>query len=174
MKRALFGFSALVSIFLLLSLGHLQAERLKITRVYDGDTIRAEGSGVVIYVMLLGIDAPEAVSPSREGQPFGQEARKFLSDLILGQFVEVEGYGTGPYPDDKILGVIFLDGKNVNLEMVRHGFAEVYRENLPAGFDLASFLSAEQEARNRRVGIWSQGDDYMSPTEWRRLRHRKP
>jgi len=33
--------------------------QFKVTTVYDGDTIMAEGHDIVIYVLLAGIDAPE-------------------------------------------------------------------------------------------------------------------
>jgi hypothetical protein len=39
--------------------------------------------------------------------------------------VEVKSYGTDRY--GRTLGVIFVGGKNVNLEMVRAGLTEVYR-----------------------------------------------
>ena len=140
------------------------------TRVYDGDTVKVETPEIVIYLILLGIDAPEV--SSREDQPdqaFGQEAKKVLASLLLNQTVVVEGYGTAPYPDKNIISVIYSKGKNINLEMVRRGLAEVHREKLPEGFDIGPYLNAEKEAKKARRGMWVLGDKYKSPSKWRKL-----
>jgi endonuclease YncB( thermonuclease family) len=64
--------------------------------------------------------------------------------------------------------VIFLDGKNVNLEMVKAGLAEVYRGDPPRGFDLEPFLKAEKEAQAHKTGMWSLEEKYISPKDWRK------
>jgi micrococcal nuclease len=69
----------------------------------------------------------------------------------------------------EILGVLFVDGMNVNLEMVRVGLAEVYEGRPPRGFDPAPYLVAEKEAREAQMGMWVQGDKCVSPREWRRM-----
>jgi endonuclease YncB( thermonuclease family) len=65
------------------------------------------------------------------------------------------------------LGEVFVDGNNVNLEMVRAGLAEVYRGTPAQGQDLGQYWKAEEEARKAGKGIWSQAN-YMSPREWRK------
>ena len=55
-----------------------------------------------------------------------------------------------------------------NLEMVKAGLAEVYRGIAPKKFDLAPYWQAEKEAREAKKGMWSLGDKYVSPKEWRR------
>jgi len=64
---------------------------------------------------------------------------------------------------------IYVDGKNVNLEMVKEGLAEVYKGRPAPGFDNRPYWDAEQEARKNMRGMWSQGDKYISPRDWRRL-----
>lgn len=68
----------------------------------------------------------------------------------------------------RVLGVIAVGGKNVNLEMVNAGYAEVYRGNPPHGFDQSAYLKAEQEAKEGKRGMWTQGGWYVSPMVWRR------
>ncbi|MFH0844480.1 MAG: thermonuclease family protein, partial [Pseudomonadota bacterium] len=58
-------------------------------------------------------------------------------------------------------------GKNINLGMVRAGYAEVYRGKPPHGLDMAPFHQAEKEAKEAKRAMWSQGDKYVSPREWR-------
>jgi len=168
MKRSI---GILIAVFTVLCTSFtvtLAADRFTITRVYDGDTVRAESGQIVIYIMLVGIDAPEVADEvHKRGQPFGKQAMDFLTGEILNRSVEVEGYGVAPFPHDNIIGVIRLDGRNINLEMVKKGLAEVQRDNLPKGLDIAPYLDAERNAKAGKVGMWVLGDQYMSPKEWR-------
>jgi len=166
-KRLSQCISVIILLFLLLFPGELLAGQFKVTRVYDGDTVKAEGCGIEIMVRLVGIDAPETSRKKHEpGQPFSQQATKHLAGLVLNRVVEVKGYGMDRY--NRILGVIFLDGINVNLEMVKVGLAEVYDGRPPRGFDTGPYLDAEKEARDAKRGTWVQGDKYVSPKEWRK------
>jgi micrococcal nuclease len=170
MKKSLIALAGVMAILTFLSPQVFSADRFKITRVYDGDTVQAESPGVVIYIMLLGIDAPEVANEvNGKGQPYGVQAKNFLTSMILNRTVDVVGYGTAPYPHDNIIGVIYLHGKNINLEMVKQGLAEVQESELPKGLDIRAYVEAEKQARAGKIGMWSLGDRYMSPKEWRRL-----
>ena len=80
--------------------------------------------------------------------------------------IPIKGYGLGPY--NRILGVVHVGGKNVNLEMVKTGLAEVYRGKPAQGFDNDPYQKAEDAARSAGKGMWSLGDKYISPKEWRK------
>jgi micrococcal nuclease len=158
-----------IILFLLICLfpRELPAGQFKVTRVDDGDTVKAEGSGIEIMVRLVGIDAPETSRKKHElGQPFSQRSTKHLAGLVLNQNVAIKGYDMDRY--NRILGEIFVDGKNVNLEMVKMGFAEVYRGRHAPGFDPGPYDQAEKEAKEAKQGMWVQGDKYVSPRDWRR------
>jgi endonuclease YncB( thermonuclease family) len=156
----------LVTVFLITSF--CSAGQLKVSRVTDGDTINVRDGRVEKTIRLVGIDAPEVSHKKREpSQPYAQAATKYLAGLVLNQTVEIEEYGQDRY--GRTLGVVFLDGKNVNLEMVKAGYAEVYRGTPAAGFDSAPYWKAEEEARAAKKGKWAQGDKYVSPREWRRM-----
>jgi endonuclease YncB( thermonuclease family) len=64
--------------------------------------------------------------------------------------------------------VVYVNGANANLEMVKAGLAEVYRGKPAPGFDNDPYLEAEKEARKTAHGMWSLGDKYISPRDWRR------
>ena len=89
----------------------------------------------------------------------------------MNKVVDIKGYGLDRY--NRILGVIYLKGKIVNLEMVKAGLAEVYRGKPPKGFDSTPYRQAETEARAAKKGMWSQGDKYISPREWRSMHRGK-
>ncbi len=142
-----------------------------VTRVTDGDTIKIAADGSKITVRLVGIDAPELSKKKHEpGQPFSRKSTKYLANLVLNKSVEVKSYGTDRY--GRTLGVVFVGGKNVNLEMVKAGLAEVYRGKPAGGLDLKPYWKAEAEAKKAGIGMWSLGNKYISPKEWRRM-HRK-
>jgi len=143
------------------------AGQFKVTRVYDGDTIKAEGSGIAIKVRLVGIDAPETAKKKRGArQPYSKRSKKHLARLILNKTIDIRSYGLDRY--NRTLGVVFLNGKNINLEMVRSGMTEVYRGRSPKSLDLHTYRNAERKARAAKRGIWSLGDNHISPRKWRR------
>jgi micrococcal nuclease len=94
-----------------------EQEETKVLRIIDGDTIVV---GNNTHIRMLGINTPE------KGEFYHDEAMNFLSSLISNKTIKLE------YGSDKIdmygrtLAYIFLDDKNINLEQVRNGFANVY------------------------------------------------
>jgi len=146
------------------------AGQFKVTKVYDGDTIKATGHDIEINVRLAAIDTPETPRRNRPGQPYSEQAKKHLAGLILDKPVKIKGYGLDRL--NRILALVYLNGRNINLEMVRAGLAEVYRGGKPIGLDLEPFWLAEKQAREANRGMWSLGHEYISPKEWRRM-HRK-
>jgi micrococcal nuclease len=143
------------------------AAQCKVTYVFDGDTLLCRLSDISIKVRLAGIDAPETSNnKTGTGQRFGQQAKKYLAKKVLNRVVFIKRYGLDTY--NRILGELFIDSKNVNLEMIQMGLAEVYKGELPEGFGLHPFIAAEKEAKEKLKGIWSLGDRYISPSRWRR------
>jgi micrococcal nuclease len=119
-----------------------------------------------ITIRLVGIDSLEKSRIKHQpGQPFRQNSAKHLASIVLTKHVDIISYGTDRY--DRTLGVVYVDGKNVNLEMVTAGLAEVYRERPAPGFDNDPYQEAEDASRRAGVGMWSLGDQYISPKQWR-------
>jgi endonuclease YncB( thermonuclease family) len=148
------------------------AGQFKVTRVYDGNTIKTVGTDIEIKVRLVGIDPPETPRKKREpGQPYSHQAKKYLADLVLNKVVDIKDYGLDRY--NRVLGVVYLFGRNINLEMLKAGLAEVYRGKPPKGFDLQPYWQSEKEARAANRGMWSLGDNYISPRDWRRGRRER-
>ena len=159
--------ATLFIIFLFAIVTAAHAGQYEVTWVYDGDAIKAQGPEGEIRVRLMGIDAPEtSKKKGQASQPYALAAKKHLMDLIYGKTVEIKGYGLDQY--DRLLGVVYLDGKNINLEMVRAGLAEVYRGKMRKDFDVVPYTQAEQVARISQQGIWSVGNIHISPRAWRK------
>jgi micrococcal nuclease len=54
----------------------------------------------------------------------------------------------------RMVGMIWIGDKNINLEVVQEGYAEAYLEHLKEPYR-AQFMQAEREAISARRGIWS-------------------
>ena len=143
-----------------------------VTKVSDGDSIQIKTpEQTKIKVRLYGIDAPETPKVNnrmgqvnKPGQPYGEESWKALSDKLLGKFVKVDIIEFDKYK--RSVCMVWLDDRNINLEMIREGFAEVFIEYLKEPYK-AEFLKVEREARAAKRKIWSL-PDYERPREFRK------
>jgi micrococcal nuclease len=86
--------------------------------------------------------------------------------LVLNQVVDIHSYGFDG--DGRMLGEVILEDKNINLQMVKAGLAEVYRGKPAAGQNMEPYWKAEEEAKIAKRGMWVLGSKYVSPQEWRR------
>ena len=144
-------------------------------KVSDGDTLRflhiptplnpsqmAKGeklSETALPIRLCTIDAPETSKFGKSGQPFGPEAKARLKELCEDKMIRVkllhkDQYGravaiviTGRWPFHRPVDEI----------MLKEGLAEVYRGGgaVYGRRGLDKYLEMEEEARRRKIGIWS-------------------
>lgn len=144
------------------------AGQFEVSKVIDGNTITVQDEGnKKVIVRLVGIDAPALpASKEKPGQPFSGRAAKHLASLVLGHVVDIKSYGLDG--SGRMLGELFSDDKNINIEMIKAGYAEVYRGKLPAGLDVEAYWQAQKEAQKANRGMWVQGDKYVSPREWKK------
>lgn len=136
----------------------------EVFKVVSGDTIYLQT--VVNYkfcVRLYGLDAPDASlvdTPDGEkpqkAQPFGDASLEALNYKILWQQVKVGVIETDK--KNRQVGIIWLGSRNINLEMVREGYAEALPAKLKPPYR-AQFLAAQEEAKKARRGIWSMPQD---------------
>ena len=137
-----------------------------ITRISDGDTVQAvTPEGTKLKVRLYGIDAPETSKGKIPGEPFGNDSRNYLAMLVSQKSVRVEIRDIDRYR--RMVAILWLAERNVNQEMIAAGMAEAYGEYLKGPYR-SPFLQAEQEAKTQGKGIWSQGDRYERPSQFRK------
>jgi micrococcal nuclease len=87
-----------------------------VERVVDGDTLIINGNST----RLLGVNTPE------KGEKYYNEAKTFLEQIVLNRTVRLE-YENKKYDQyGRKLAYIFLDEKNVNEELIKSGFANIY------------------------------------------------
>ena len=129
----------------------------QVVGVTDGDTITAIVDGRQIKVRLNGIDAPE------KKQAFGNVSKQALSGLVFGKRVSIVDLGKDRY--GRTIGEVFTpDGQQVEVAMVRLGFAWHYVKYAPRNTDLAG---AELVARKARRGLWADAAP-VPPWEFRK------
>ena len=135
----------------------------QVVGVQDGDTLTVrEDGGESLRIRLWGIDAPE------RRQPFSNAAKKHLSALAFGQTVRVLVRDQDRY--GRTVAVIVLpDGRNLNEEMVRDGFAWWFRKYAPYECTLERL---ETEAKDAGLGLWAE-PQAVPPWEYRKsAKHR--
>ncbi len=159
-------YSLIASLVIAATLCPASASDYQCSRVLDGDTIHIVGNNAEITLRLFGIDAPETSKNKRApGQPFSQAASMHLAGLVLNKTVQFKNCGTDRY--GRTLAVVFVGGKDVNIELLKAGLAEVYRGTSGTGQQMALYREAEKEAREAGRGMWALKENYISPKEWR-------
>lgn len=138
--------------FILLSSVLARADALTgtVTGVVDGNTVTVRlGKGQQQLVSLIGVAAPDL------DDCFGPASRSWLSDLTLGKKVRLEPAISGE--QQRMLVKLLLADKEINLEIIRHGFARYNKEHeLWLGEkERQTYQSAEAQARGTGIGLWS-------------------
>jgi micrococcal nuclease len=112
------------------------------TKIIDGDTFLIEGG---YSVRILGIDADE------RGYPCYDAAKNRLEELILNKEVKLEKGKEDFDQYCRYLRYVFLDERNISLELVKEGLAVArfspedvkYREEI---------TTAEKQAKENKIG----------------------
>jgi len=141
------------------------AKRL-VTKVIDGDTFLIEGG---YSVRILGIDADE------KGYSCYQPAKKKLEELVLNKEVRLEKGEEDLDQYCRYLRYVFVDDKNVSLELVKEGLvvARFSSEDVKYKEEIEK---AEKEAKENKIGCkWSsftktsENKKIKSNSQWEKL-----
>jgi len=128
----------------------------KVIVVMDGDTVMVLRDGQKTKIRLANIDAPEKT------QPFGKQSRDSLLELVGKKQVQIDSQAVDQY--GRLVGLISVDGLNINQEQVRRGMAWEYshfhRDE--------TYRALQSEATQAKRGLWTQYNP-QAPWEWRKL-----
>ena len=173
------GFLVVIKITLIISLFLISTYTFadfdaEVVRIIDGDTIEVKNDhGLKFKIRLLGIDGPES------NQRFGNESFLYLKKIINGKTVTIispphknKPYTLGYYK--RIIGKIILNGKDINLEMIKKGMAWHFKKYKKSQHidDRYSYNKAEVEAQEKNIGLW-KNENPLPPWEWRKLNKRR-
>jgi micrococcal nuclease len=132
------------------------AGQYQVIRIVDGDTIVIKYNGKYEKVRMLCVNTPESVHPDKKQNiPMGKVASKYTQKKLIGKNVNLEfeikklrgNYG-------RLLAYVFVDGKNLNLDLVRQGLSPYYTKYGKSEKYDAEFRAAEKQARKEGLNIW--------------------
>jgi endonuclease YncB( thermonuclease family) len=151
----------------------------RVVGVIGGDAITVVDAANTQYaVRLAGIDAPQS------GQEFGDRSKQHLTNLVLHKEVRVDRHGHDPH--GRLVGTVWTvppdspcqepgcpKTLDVGLAQISVGLAWRCKacETGQSEQDRQRYDFAEQEARARKVGIWSSPDP---AAPWDRPRSNPP
>jgi endonuclease YncB( thermonuclease family) len=156
----------------LLATSQAYAELGTVMQITDGDTIKVQ---TVTQTQTQGqtqtkkldvrfhcTDTPESVMVGKQkaqivnGLNYGTMATDYLKTLIkVGDTVEVNCNKLDQWNRD--VCVIIKDGLNINLQMIKGGYAVVLKEYCPKRQNLEYYNTLEN-AKNTKVGLWATGE----------------
>lgn len=164
--------------------------RGRVVRVSDGDTVRflhrptflhpkrlrkgCKLSEYALPIRLCTIDTPEVAKFGKPGQPFGPEAKLYLTELVGNRPVYVRLLSRDQY--GRAVGQVFLKRfgglwrQHMDASLLRAGLAEVYSGAGavygPKGKEY--YVGLEQAAMHAKVGMWSLGEERQTAAEYKR------
>jgi len=130
--------------------------------VIDGDTVALNGSDT--HIRYLEIDAPEVLHSDSPGDPLAEEAKSLNERLVSGKKIRLEFDREKYDPYGRELAYVFADGVFVNEEIVREGLARAFIIK-PNDRYADRILSAEEEAKRERRGIWGDLSSLKPPPD---------
>lgn len=128
----------------------------KVIVVMDGDTVMVLRDGQKIKVRMANIDAPE------KAQAFGQQSRESLLEMIGKRQVQIDSQAVDQY--GRVVGLISVDGRNINQEQVQRGMAWEYSHY----HSDKTYISLQSAAQQAHRGLWAQSSP-QAPWQWRKL-----
>ena len=131
----------------------------KVVKVSDGDTITILTSDKTQHkIRLNDIDAPE------KKQAFGNKSKDNLAKYIAGKTVTVQYQKKDKYK--RVLGTIYYNNTDINLQQVKDGYAWVYKKYS----NNKNYYKAEKLARDKRIGLWIDKNP-LEPWELRKKKN---
>jgi micrococcal nuclease len=155
-------FTTLATVFAVFAFQAQQADpakpefKGKVVSIADGDTVTVLTEDKTQHrIRLEHVDCPES------HQDYGTKAKEALAEKIFGKEVTVKWTSRDKYK--RILGIVYLGDRNMNLELVKEGWAWHY---VHYSKDTA-YAKAEAEAKEGKRGLWA-GKNPIPPWEFRR------
>ncbi len=134
----------------------------EVVAVLEGDMMKVMKTRQIFTVRLQGVDAPE------KNQPYGEQAKNFTESTAFGKKVVVN-LKREDQQSHLVAEVILEDGRSLNRELVKAGFAWWERDQ---SNDL-SLWQLENKAREEKRGLWL-GKDPIPPWEFRAQMRSRP
>lgn len=157
-----------------------EAEKARVLKIIDGDTLHLSYMGREIKVRLIGVDTPESYSGGKANRDARQHGSKVADELALGKKAKASlasllrgvsqvdiRFGVEKRDKyDRYLCYVFLPGGLcVNEELIRRGMARVLMI-APNDEHRREYMALFRKAVKDKVGIWAlKGPEATAETE---------
>lgn len=132
-----------------------EKETVALIRPVDGDTANFSTQAYgTVNVRFSGINTPETKHPTKGPEPYGKEASTFTkAQLENANLIEIQWDSTQGKTHNRPVGIVFVDGVNLNLLLVEKGYADLtyLKDTMPYA---KAYKAAEKEAKAKKIGIW--------------------
>ena len=131
-------------------------------KVSDGDTLNVQKVengkfvGEIVKIRMFGIDAPEKT------QDYGIESKQALEKMVNGKTLEIEEKNRDRY--GRTVAIVYVNGKNVNEEMVKNGNAWWYQEYDKKDTKMQAY---QENAKKNKLGLFGKRG-YVEPWNYRK------
>jgi len=122
----------------------------------------------LLTFLLAGISCPRvrAFNPAgtqiSEEEPMGNEAFAYSKELVLQHEVQVQVDNIDK--GGNFIGWMFIDGVNLSVALVEHGFAKVHFTAERSSY-YKELQLAEENAKNARKGVWKEFVEEVKESE---------
>ncbi len=127
--------------------------------IYDGDTIRVlfPDRPKSVSIRFKGVDTPEIEFHGESQGEAADQAREALESWIgVGSEVQILVQAGDPLNHSRLLGFVIYQGEDINLKLLKEGWAFPYLL-VPFAEDFQeSYTKASKEAFDLRKGLFSQ------------------
>jgi len=152
-KNSLSTLLAILIIFIMYNFFQRGTDQYIVTQVIDGDTIELSNGEKVRYI---GIDAPEFFDSPGKAEKYAEESYQANRKMVENRKVKLEFDTEKKDRYGRLLAYVFTDeGIMVNEWLIANGYAKavVYPPNVRY---TDRFSRLEQEAREQKIGLWSE------------------
>lgn len=130
---------------------------VSLVEAVDGDTIKVMYNGKKETVRYLLIDTPEEKKPNTCVQPYAVDAYNRNKELLTSGRITLEfDHGNKRDKYGRLLAYVFVDGKSVQEELLKEGYARVAYIYQPPYKYLSEFKKDENQAKSQKLRIWSK------------------
>jgi micrococcal nuclease len=127
----------------------------RITKVVDGDTVKAMVDGKEESIRIIGINAPESTTKT---ECFGKNASDKAKDILKDGWIQLERDDSQTNRDkySRLLRFVWAgDGStDFGLSMINEGYAYEYTYNVPYAKQQA-YKEAQKNADTNNKGLWA-------------------
>lgn len=125
----------------------------KVTRVIDGDTVRALVDGKEETIRIIGIDAPELNGKECYGVESSAKAREFLGDKWIKLEADTSQDARDKY--DRLLAYVWFDsGTDFGRRLIEEGYAFEYTYSKPYNKQ-AQYKETQTQSKSSLLGLWA-------------------